>query len=168
MRVLGVDPGTAIVGYGLLEFDGVDFRHLEHGTITTESGLALSTRLQLIHRGLGELINRTRPSHAAVEELFFSRNAKTAFAVGHARGVILLTAAEEGLEVFEYTPMQVKQALVGYGGAEKQQVQQMVRMLLALDDIPRPDDAADALAVAVTHCNSYHLSSLAGQAGWRT
>ena len=161
LRVLGIDPGTAILGYGVVGYDGHDYECVEHGVIRTPPTLSLAERLVAIHAELRTLIGRLRPDQVAVEELFFSRNAKTALAVGHARGVILLTIAESGFVAHEYTPMQIKQALVGYGGADKAQIQTFLKMLLGLDSIPRPDDAADALAVAVCHCNSHRLNELA-------
>lgn len=148
---MGIDPGTAICGWGLVDADGDEMRLVEYGVITTEAGLPLANRLQFIYWGLDELIHRHRPEAVAVEQLFFSKNVTTALAVGHARGVVLLAAANAGIEVHEYRPMEVKQAIVGYGKATKDQMQQMVRMLLSLDDVPRPDDAADALAVAIAH-----------------
>lgn len=168
LRVLGLDPGTAILGYGLVDFDGHDYACVEYGAIRTPAGLPLADRLVTIHRELEELVERTRPGQVAVEELFFSRNAKTALAVGHARGVILLTLAEHGYAVHEYTPMQIKQALVGYGGADKVQIQSHLQMLLNLASIPKPDDAADALAVAVCHTNSHRLNEMVERArsGW--
>jgi crossover junction endodeoxyribonuclease RuvC len=161
LRALGIDPGTAILGYGLLGHDGRDYECLDVGVLRTPSDVPLAQRLVQIHRELGALLDRLKPDHVAVEELFFTRNAKTAFAVGHARGVILLTVSERGLPVYEYTPSHVKQALVGYGAADKAQVQQFLKLLLHLEEIPKPDDAADALAVAVCHCNSYRLQALA-------
>ncbi len=164
LRVLGIDPGTAIVGYGLVGYDGQDFECLEHGVVRTSPDMPLSERLLRINRELAALIERLRPDHVAVEELFFSKNAKTALAVGHARGVILLTIAESGRRVYEYKPMQIKQALVGYGGADKLQIQTFLTMMLGLQSVPKPDDAADALAVALCHCSSYRLNQLAEQA----
>ena len=161
LRVLGIDPGTAILGYGLVGHDGREYESLEHGVVRTAATDQLADRLVQIHTELHALINRLEPDHIAVEELFFSRNAKTAFAVGHARGVILLTVSERGLPLYEYTPMQVKQALVGYGAADKTQIQTFLKLLLHLEEIPKPDDAADALAVAICHCNSYRLNELA-------
>lgn len=154
MRVMGIDPGTAICGWGIIDADGDDVRLVDYGALTTEAGLPLASRLQFIYWRLDELVHRHRPEAVAVEQLFFSKNVTTALAVGHARGVVLLAAANAGIAVHEYRPMEVKQAIVGYGNATKGQVQQMVRMLLALDDIPRPDDAADALAVALCHAQS--------------
>ena len=162
MRVLGIDPGTAIVGYGVIEHDGYDFRCIDHGVIRTPAKTPLADRLLEIHEQLTRLVRALGPDHVAVEELFFTNNAKTALSVGHARGVILLTIRERGLPLYEYTPNQVKQALVGYGSADKAQVQEFLRLLLGLGDIPKPDDAADALAVAICHANSHRLNDLAG------
>lgn len=148
---LGIDPGTAITGYGLVEGRGDRLRLVECGIISTPAGEPLPRRLQTIHASLTHLITKHRPDSAAVEELFFSRNARTALVVGHARGVALLAAAMEGLPLFEYTPLQVKQAVTGYGRADKVQVQAMVRVLLGLETAPQPDDAADAVAVAICH-----------------
>ncbi len=151
-----------------MAYDGHDYECLDHGVIRTPPGTPLAERLVTIHTELEALIRRARPDQIAVEELFFSRNAKTALAVGHARGVILLAIAESGYTAYEYTPMQIKQALVGYGGADKVQMQTFLKMLLGMDSIPRPDDAADALAVAICHCNSQRLDELASRArsGW--
>ncbi len=160
MLVLGIDPGVAITGYGLLEGPADEARLVASGVVTTPSSASLSERLLAVHDGLAGLIARYHPQVAAVEELFFGRNARTALAVGHGRGVALLTLAEAGLAVYEYTPMQVKQAVVGYGHADKTQVQEMVRLLLRLDAVPQPDDAADAVAVALCHLQSARLSDL--------
>jgi crossover junction endodeoxyribonuclease RuvC len=158
--ILGVDPGTAITGYGLVcEQD--DRLFLEDcGVITTAAGQPLPLRLQAIYQGLTDLVRRHRPGAAAVEELFFSRNARTALAVGHARGVALLALADAGLPVFEYKPMEVKRAVAGYGGADKSQVGEMVRLLLDLERVPKPDDAADALAIAICHIHSARMAAL--------
>jgi crossover junction endodeoxyribonuclease RuvC len=163
--VLGIDPGTAITGYGLVCQDREDLSLVACGVITTPSGQPLPTRLQMIYRGLAGLIEEHQPGVAAVEELFFSRNVRTALSVGHARGVALLALAEAGLSIYEYKPLEVKQAIAGYGGADKKQVQEMVRMLLDLDDIPRPDDAADAVAVAVCHIHSARMAAMIARAG---
>ncbi len=152
--VLGIDPGTAITGYGLVHGEREALSLVEYGTITTPAGEPLAARLVLLYRGLLDLIERHRPDAVAVEELFFAHNARTALAVGQARGVVLLAAANAGLPVYEYTPLQVKQVLTGYGRAEKAQVQRMVRWLLHLDHIPQSDDAADALAVAICHLHA--------------
>ncbi len=149
MRVLGIDPGTAITGYAVVEETQGSLRLITVGVIRTPAKTPLAARLQRIYTGLREVVAAHQPEASAVEELFFSRNARTAMAVGHARGVTLLALADAGLSIAEYTPMQVKQAVTGYGNAGKQQVQEMVRMLLNLDDVPRPDDAADAAAVAI-------------------
>lgn len=160
MLILGIDPGTAITGYGLVREDDNELALVGYGTITTPAGQALPQRLQAIFRGLTDVIREYQPEAAAVEELFFSRNARTALVVGHARGVSLLAIAESGLPIYEYKPLEVKQAVAGYGGADKHQVQEMVRMLLHLDHVPRPDDAADAVAVAVCHIHSMQMTSL--------
>jgi len=161
MLVIGIDPGTATTGYGLLrELPDGSLQPVTYGAILTSPNLPLSERLLDLHKQLTDLLLLHRPESAAAEKLFFQRNVRTALSVGQARGVILLTLAEHGLSVAEYTPLEVKQAVVGYGAAEKRQVQQMVRTLLALDDIPRPDDAADALAIAICHLHSTRLMNL--------
>jgi crossover junction endodeoxyribonuclease RuvC len=160
VRVLGIDPGTAITGYGLVDEGEQGLVLVDCGVITTAAGQPLPVRLQRIYQGLADVIDRYRPQTAAVEELFFSRNARTALSVGHARGVALLALADAGLSIFEYKPLEVKQAVAGYGGADKLQVQEMVRMLLALEEVPRPDDAADAVAVAVCHLHSRRMADL--------
>ncbi len=164
MLTLGIDPGTAITGYGLVREGTEGLRLVDCGVITTPAGQPLAERLQTIYRGLAELIAAHRPDAAAVEELFFSRNVRTALSVGHARGVTLLALADAGLPIYEYKPLEVKQAIAGYGGADKRQVQEMVRMLLNLESIPRPDDAADAVAVAVCHIHSARMRALIDQA----
>ena len=157
---LGIDPGTAITGYGLvrLQADG-DLVSEGFGVITTSSDLPAQERLAHLYQELGELLLQYRPDTAAVEKLFFQRNVSTAIAVGQARGVVLLALTQAGIEACEYTPNEVKQAVSGYGSAAKRQVQEMVRVLLGLEDIPRPDDAADALAVAITHLNTSRYES---------
>lgn len=156
MIILGIDPGYAIVGVGVIEFNGNKFRTLDYFAITTEAHTPFEERLKIIYEGVNEVIERYKPDFMAIEELFFNDNAKTAIAVGQARGVIVLSAVNHGVEIFEYTPLQVKQAVVGYGRAEKAQVQQMTKALLALNAIPKPDDVADALAIAVCHAHSYN------------
>lgn len=164
MLILGIDPGTAITGYGLVcEEDGV-LTLVDCGVITTPSGQPLPERLQVIYAGLAGVIREHRPAAAAVEELFFSRNVRTALSVGHARGVTLLALADAGLPIYEYKPLEIKQAIAGYGGADKRQVQEMVRMLLNLSDIPQPDDAADAVAVAICHIHSARMMALIADA----
>jgi crossover junction endodeoxyribonuclease RuvC len=152
MRTLGIDPGTAIMGWGIVEDDGRGgLQCVEYGALTTPKELALSQRLQLLHRGLVELIAHYRPDTAGIEELFFGKNVNTALAVGHARGIALLALADANIPTHEYRPMAIKQAVAGYGSADKKQMQAMVRLTLGLDTIPKPDDAADALAIAICH-----------------
>lgn len=155
MIVLGIDPGIATTGFGVVreERDG-QFTALTHGVLETPKTDTLPRRLQLLRDQLRALIAAWQPNEVAVEELFFATNAKTAMTVGQARGVILLTLQDAGLNPYEYTPLQVKQAVSGYGQADKKQMQEMVRILLNLPKIPKPDDAADALAIAVTHLQS--------------
>jgi crossover junction endodeoxyribonuclease RuvC len=153
MLVLGIDPGTAITGYGIVRCESGVLQPVAFGVIRT-SGDSLQPRLLQLHRELLGLIATYHPTESSVEELFFARNTRTALAVGHARGVILLALAEARVPTYEYTPLQVKQAITGYGRADKAQVQQMVRVLLNLETIPKPDDAADALAIAICHANS--------------
>ena len=154
MRILGIDPGIAIVGFGLIEADRGRTQLLNYGAITTPAGLPLARRLVQIEQDMEELIAQLKPDALAVEELFFSNNITTGIAVAHGRGVILCTIEKMQLPVYEYTPMQVKQAVVGYGLAEKRQVMDMTRHLLRLKAVPRPDDAADALALAICHARS--------------
>lgn len=153
--VLGIDPGTAITGYGLVSNrqDG-SLEMVAYGTIQTPAGEAAHKRLLMLHERLKEILLLHQPDSCAVEKLFFQRNISTAMAVGQARGVVMLAIAEAGLEVREYTPNEVKLAVAGYGSAQKRQVQEMVRTLLGMETIPKPDDAADALAVAITHLNT--------------
>ena len=160
MLVLGIDPGTATTGYGVVSSAGDTLALVAAGTIETPAGAPLPARLQMIYRGLAEVIRAWDPTEAAIEELFFSKNARTALAVGHGRGVVLLALADAGLPVSEYKPAQIKQAITGYGQADKRQMQEMVRLLLGLDSIPKPDDAADAIAVAICHMNTQRLGSL--------
>jgi crossover junction endodeoxyribonuclease RuvC len=152
--VLGIDPGTAIMGYGVVGRSGEKLVVLDYGVIMTPASLPLDKRLQSLYRDLTALINRFHPMEVVVEELFFSRNSRSALAVGQARGAAILAAANAGITVSEYTPLEVKQAIVGYGRASKEQVQRMVCMLLDLECIPQPDDAADALAIAICHLHT--------------
>lgn len=154
MIILGVDPGTAITGFGVIESLGNKLKVLDYGCIRTEAGVLLEHRLEKIYRGLSLLIDRWQPEETAIEELFFNKNARTALAVGHARGVIFLAAAHKNVTIQEYTPLQVKQSVVGYGRADKHQVQYMVKTILNLSELPKPDDAADALAIAICHTHS--------------
>ena len=161
MLVIGVDPGTATTGYGFVRDD----EHgklvaVDYGVITTPSNLQMPERLLQIYQRLRELLSRYHPESGAVEKLFLQRNVRTAISVGQGRGIALLALAEAGIPVAEYTPLEIKQAVTGYGGAEKMQVQQMVKYLLGLSEIPRPDDAADALAVAICHLHSARTQSL--------
>ena len=154
MRILGIDPGIAIVGFGLIESNRGSVRMLQYGAVTTEAGLPLATRLVQIENYMTALIAQLKPDEIAVEELFFSKNITTGIAVAHGRGVILCTAERLGVPIFEYTPMQVKQAVAGYGLADKKQVMDMTKRLLKLKAVPKPDDAADALAIAICHARS--------------
>ena len=158
MRVLGIDPGIAATGYGVVEQARGEIRALDAGVIRTETGQPHSARLQTIYRGIRDLAERWCADAAAVEKLYFSANVRTAMTVGQARGVALLALADAGTTVNEYGPLTIKQAITGYGAADKAQVQEMVRMILSLEELPRPDDAADALAVAVCHLHSMNLS----------
>lgn len=158
MITLGIDPGLAIVGFGVLESFGPGrLTHVRHGAVTTKAGEKLEDRLRVIYEDITELIRAFQPEHVAIEELFFGKNVTTGLPVAHARGVILLAAANAHLPVFVYKPMQIKQSVVGYGKAEKKQVMEMTRQILGLDKLPRPDDAADALAVALCHCNMHRM-----------
>ncbi len=161
MLVLGIDPGTAITGYGLVREDnGGNLSAVEFGVIRTPSEDAMPQRLRQIYAQLQEIISLHQPDAGSVEKLFFQSNVKTAISVGQARGVTLLALAEKEIPIAEYNPMEIKQAVVGYGSADKHQVQHMIRALLNLEDIPKPDDAADALAVAICHLHSYRMSNL--------
>jgi len=155
---IGIDPGTAILGFGVVQGDG-DSRLIEFGVIETSSTITMPDRLVILHDAVTDLITRHQPDDLAVEKLFFARNVTTAIAVGQARGVVLLAAAQQGIPVAEYTPSEIKQAIVGYGKADKRQVQEMVRILLTLDAVPHPDDAADALAVALCHAQTRQFTA---------
>ena len=154
MIILGIDPGVATIGFGVIRAQRGKNTLLRYGVITTPPGIPLSNRLLQISRDMEQLLQTFRPDEMAVEELFFTKNITTGIAVAHGRGVILLEAEKLGVPIFEYTPMQVKQAVVGYGGAEKRQVMLMTQRLLGMKEIPRPDDAADALAIAICHGRS--------------
>ncbi|MGD8188851.1 crossover junction endodeoxyribonuclease RuvC [Brevibacillus ginsengisoli] len=158
MRILGIDPGIAIVGFGFVDKQGSQLKPAQYGSIQTEAGLSVPLRLKQIYEAMQELLATYKPDEVSVEKLFFNKNVTTAFSVGQARGVILLAAEQAGIPTYEYTPMQVKQAVTGYGGAEKKQIQEMVRILLKLPEVPKPDDVADALGIAITHANfrTYH------------
>lgn len=162
MVIMGIDPGFAITGYGVVKYEGNKFSVLDYGAVTTEASMKLSQRLLVLYEGLEELIGKYRPDAISIEELFFNKNIKTALTVGHGRGVAVLAAAKSGVDIFEYTPLQVKQSVVGYGRAEKAQIQQMVKAILNLSAIPKPDDVADALAVAICHGNSHRMGAILG------
>lgn len=151
MIILGVDPGIAIVGYGVIECVGNHNKPIEYGCIRTDPKYGFPERLKIIYDEITKIIDTYNPTDMAIEELFFNKNTKTALKVGQARGVMVLAGINSGLDIFEYTPLQIKQGIVGYGRAEKHQVQEMVKMFLNLKEIPKPDDAADALAIALCH-----------------
>lgn len=151
MKILGIDPGTAIVGFGVIEAKDGKYTMIDAGVIRTPAKQAAELRLETIYDNLTEVIKETKPDEAAVEQLFFAQNVTTAMSVSQARGVILLSLIKNGLDHGEYTPLQIKQSLTGYGRADKVQIQEMVKHMLKLKEVPKPDDAADALAVAITH-----------------
>jgi len=160
MLIMGIDPGVAICGYGFIDYYNDTYSVLEYGVLTTYADMPIEQRLKHVFEGYVSLIEKYKPDAIAIEELFFNKNAKTVITVGEARGVALLAAALKGIDVFEYTPLQVKQAVVGYGRAQKTQIQEMVRILLNLDKLPKPDDAADALAVALCHLNTSRINNI--------
>jgi len=162
MKILGIDPGYAIIGFGLVESNRGEHRLLQYGTITTPPDLPFPQRLQMIYEDMVNLLEAFAPEVMAIEELFFGHNVTTGIGVSHGRGVLLLAAAQKQIPIFEYTPMQIKQAVCGYGKAEKHQVMDMTRRLLHMKEVARPDDAADAIAVALCHGRS-HTSLLAQQ-----
>ena len=163
MRILGIDPGYALMGYGVIEQEGSRLRVIDYGSIATDASADMPERLKFLYSSLMDIIAETQPDAAAIEELFYNTNAKTVINVGQARGVAVLACVNSGLPISEYTPLQIKQALVGYGRADKKQVQQMVKVLLNLKSVPKPDDTADALAVAISHANSSAGSSRLAQ-----
>ncbi len=154
MRILGIDPGLATIGFGVVEFDNRKFKTVDYGAVYSPPNVSMPERLKMVYDDMCFIIGKYRPDEVAVEELFFNSNVTTAIMVGQARGVLILSAANTGIPVFEYTPLQVKQAVVGYGRADKNQVQQMVKSILGLSETPKPDDTADALAIAVCHAHS--------------
>ena len=154
MRILGIDPGVATIGFGVVDAERGNQQLVRYGVITTPAGIPLSSRLYQISQDMSELIAQFTPDEAAVEELFFTKNITTGIAVAHGRGVLLLELERAGVPVYEYTPMQVKQAVAGYGKADKRQVMAMTARLLKMKEIPRPDDAADALALAICHARA--------------
>ncbi len=161
MRILGIDPGYAIVGYGVLDYQNNHFSVVEYGAITTPAGMDFNRRLELIFDEMEVIISRVKPDAMSIEKLFYNTNAKTVIDVAQARGVIMLAAQKNGVEAFEYTPLQVKQSVVGYGRAEKKQVQEMTKLILRLSKVPKPDDTADALALAI--CHGHSSGSLMGK-----
>ena len=165
MRILGIDPGIATVGFGIVDSEKNKLSLVNYGVITTPAKTSLSSRLDRIYDDMTELCKAFSPDAIACEELFFNTNQKTVLSVGQARGVIVLGLAQKGLALHEYTPLQVKQTVAGYGRAEKKQVMEMVRRLLGMDDLPRPDDAADALAVAICHVQELHTAGLLSRQG---
>ena len=160
MIILGIDPGLATLGYGVIESDRGKYKLIQYGAITTPAGQPMPQRLRAIDQGVTQLMEIYQPDDVAFEELFFSKNITTGMAVSAARGVALVAVVRKTDHLYEYTPMQIKQAVTGYGGADKHQVQHMVKLLLHMDQIARPDDAADALAAAITHANSQHAKEL--------
>lgn len=158
--VLGIDPGTATTGYGFVQQVGSSLKPVAYGVVSTSAKMPMHERLQIIYRELDELIKEYKPVSAGIEKLFFSKNVTTGITVAQARGVAILAMADNGLAPGEYTPMQIKQSVCGYGGAKKPQIQQMVKTLLGLQKIPRPDDAADGLAVAICHLHSMQTNYL--------
>jgi crossover junction endodeoxyribonuclease RuvC len=159
MKILGIDPGTGIVGFGVIESDKKNHKLVEGGIIKTPANQELGLRLQTIYKEISDVINHTKPDVMVIEKLFFAKNVTTAMSVSHARGVIMLAGVQTGLEIIEYTPLQIKQSLTGYGRAEKSQVQEMVKILLGLKEKPEQDDCADALAAALTYATSSLLYS---------
>lgn len=151
MRILGIDPGTGILGFGVIDFDKGKSQLVDGGVIRTPVKEDDAVRLQTIYEEVSDIIALNKPTHMSVEKLFFAQNVTTAMTVAQARGVVLLAGQQAGLEIYEYTPLQIKQALTGYGRAEKKQIQEMVRVILNLKEVPKPDDCADALAAAITH-----------------
>lgn len=158
MIIMGIDPGIAITGYGIIEYDGNQLKPIDYGYIQTLSYEVSSIRLKAIYEGISGLIKTFQPNVFVIEELFFNKNIRTALTVGQARGVAILAAGMSEIAVYEYTPLQVKQSVIGYGRAKKEQVQFMVKELLNLKEIPKPDDVADALAIAICHCNWHKLA----------
>lgn len=156
MRILGIDPGYAIVGYGVVEFNNIKFKTIGYGAITTQAGKTIYSRIHEIYQDMITILEQCKPDACAIEKLFFNTNTTTAIDVAQARGVILLACEEKNVPIFEYTPLQVKQSVTGYGRAEKKQVQEMTKSILNLKAVPKPDDTADALAVAICHGHSYN------------
>ncbi|MDE5994653.1 MAG: crossover junction endodeoxyribonuclease RuvC [Oscillospiraceae bacterium] len=165
MIILGIDPGYAIVGWGVIEYNANRFSVLDYGAVTTQAGTPFNDRLKMVYDGIDSIMKRFSPQALAIEKLFYNTNAKTVIDVAQARGVINLAAVQNNIPIFEYTPLQVKQSVVGYGRAEKKQVQEMTRVILKLEKIPKPDDTADALAMAI--CHAHASGSMLGKLGMR-
>lgn len=161
MVILGIDPGYAIVGYGVVEYESNRFKPFDFGAVTTPAGMPFNRRLEIIYDEISSIMAKYKPQALSLEKLFYNNNAKTVIDVSQARGVIMLAAQKNNVPVFEYTPLQVKQSVVGYGRAEKKQVQEMTRLILKLDKVPKPDDTADALAMAI--CHGHASGSLMGK-----
>lgn len=153
MRIIGIDPGYAIVGFGVIEYEKSRFSTISYGAVTTPAGIKFERRLEIIYADICQILDSYKPQSLAIEKLYFQNNQKTAIDVAEARGVVLLAAAQRHIEIFEYTPLQVKQSITGYGQAVKKQVQEMTKRVLGLPQIPKPDDTADALAIAVCHAH---------------
>ena len=160
MIILGFDPGIAIVGFGLIEKKGNQIKPIQYGSIQTKANLETGIRLKQIYDSVKEIISKYKPDAVSIEKLYFNRNVTTALTVGQARGILMLAAVEADIPIFEYTPLQIKQALVGYGRAEKKQIQEMVKLYLSLKEIPKPDDVADALATAICHAHSAKMTKI--------
>lgn len=160
MRVLGIDPGLAIVGYGIIDYDGNKYKVIDYGVITTPAKTSYAKRIKMIYDSMELLLDKYQVDEVAVEELFFSQNTTTGIAVAQARGAIVLSVMNKDLALFEYTPLQVKQSVCGYGRADKRQIQEMVQRILNLKTLPKPDDAADALAIAIGHCSTNRFSKM--------
>lgn len=156
MRIIGIDPGYAIVGFGIIEYNKASFSTVQYGAITTPADMDFNSRLKVIYDDLSSILDSFKPDFLAIEKLYFTSNQKTAIAVAEARGVTLLAARQRDIPIYEYTPLQVKQSVTGYGKAIKKQVQEMTKRILNLPEIPKPDDTADALAIAVCHAHSYN------------
>lgn len=162
MIILGIDPGLAIIGYGIVEYKNSSFRTIDYGAITTPAGMSVVERLEMIYKGMNQLFHMYDIDEVGIEQLFFNKNVTTGIAVAQARGVILLSCAHHKMPVYSYTPLQVKQGVCGYGRADKTQVQKMVTSFLNLKSLPKPDDVADALAVAICHA---HLNKIGKELG---
>lgn len=156
MRIIGIDPGYAIVGFGVIEYNKASFKAIQYGAVTTPADMDFNSRLKVIYDDVSYILDSLKPEYLAIERLYFTTNQKTAIDVAEARGVILLAARQREIPIFEYTPLQVKQSVTGYGKAIKKQVQEMTKRILNLPEIPKPDDTADALAIAVCHAHSYN------------